>query len=347
MELRNLKDEIKKQIPSIIKQVNANILDSPQLRILRSQHLDKFWTKRPNKMEMFVFAIKQEMIENIDFKMVAQSLDNQIPKALNSHNLLYVDEKFTVLSAERIQNHQDKCRDLSLEGYYTFFFGRLGIDLFINGVHQIRTNVFYSEEDLQRYAEKYDISQIYEVFKVYQARLNRQHEQVYFFADRATLTQIDPKFIGKNILKNKPEKFMRDHLKTFLQDHVRHTFLIENELATSKRKLDIYTEVSGQFYFFEIKWLGCSIDDCGTKIGQPYGEPRAREGVVQILEYIRELIEDMHFNVKCGYLVIFDSRIEKTDIDYKNFKFVRPELIKYMAYFNKLEHLILENKHPA
>lgn len=150
---------------------------------------------------------------------------------------------------------------------YIFFFGEQGITQFINGRVVDENNIFYSRSDRIKFIEKKDISQINEVMENYaRQNITQQVNYMCFFADKATISQIDPQKVNKNILRNKPEHYMRDHLCNYLTEHMRYTFTIEPELGQSKRELDIYFDVCGELYFIEIKWLGISINDDGERI---------------------------------------------------------------------------------
>jgi len=142
---------------------------------------------------------------------------------------------------------------------------------------------------LQRYTEKYTIEQLEQVLEVYNNQyISKQDEYSRFFETKANINKLE----NKNdyyILKNSPEKFMRDNLRSYLNERMQARFQIEIELPVSKNKLDLYTEVNGGFYFIEIKWLGKSISSDGTSISSNYTDSRARKGVIQTLEYIKEL----------------------------------------------------------
>lgn len=156
--------------------------------------------------------------------------------------------------------------------------------------------------------------------------------------------------VNKNdyyILKNSPERFMRDNLRSYLNEHMQARFQVEIELPVSKNKLDLYTEVDGRFYFIEIKWLGKSINSKGTDISCSYTDSRARNGIIQTLEYIRELKVNTDNNVKCGMLVVFDARKKKKKIDYKDYSFLSDKLNEYITYLRVFDKIHLSNLHPC
>ncbi|MFX0549530.1 hypothetical protein ACOAKC_09340 [Hathewaya histolytica] len=339
-----------KKANEILKQSRNTIMDIPEYKILCSQYLYKFWSKRSNKSQMFIIYIHEEEIKNLNIKQISKNLNATVMERLKSNNEILVNNKFEVLKSEYIKYSNTReaykaYKDKSSNEYCVFFFGSKGVETFIKGESE-DLNIFYCEEDLLRYSEKKHISEIKDVLSTYQNRwLTQQCEYSLFFESNYNIERIGSKY--KNLLRNKPEKLMRDHLRKFLNDHMQHTFVIETELASSKKKLDISTEVDGKFYFFEIKWLGKSINECGTKIGTTYSDSRARDGVKQTLEYIDELIVDMNINVKCGYLVVFDARDKQNEIQYKNYEFIDKNLCRYLDNFDVIDYLRIENRHPA
>lgn len=198
------------------------------------------------------------------------------------------------------------------------------------------------------YNKKKDITHIDEVMDEYtKSFVTQQVNYMAFFADNATLRQIDSKLINRNILKNKPEHFMRDQLIIYLTNHMKYTFTREPELGQSKRELDVYFDVCGELFFIEIKWLGVSINDQGTGLSTEYTDSRARSGVTQTLEYIEELMSSTEKGLRHGYLAIYDARDKKKDIDFQGYSFVKEELRKYMQNFSILKVIPLKKTHPA
>ncbi|MEK8127863.1 hypothetical protein WMW72_08130 [Paenibacillus filicis] len=346
-------DEINAKAEDLLIQMKNGILNNPKFKILKMRNFEKLWQNRVNKNLLFSLLIKECDIDLINLKDINKNFEQEIFEALRTTNIIEVNNVLQITdqrsqhfrtSAEAKQFYKASSRD----GYVVIFFGKEGVDYFIRGENLGELNLFYCTEDLTRFSEKKDMSQILEVLKSYeQTHLTNQSEYMVFFADNSTLRRIDQSLIKRNILKNKPEKFMRDHLKNFLNERMRHTFGIEIELSASKRELDIFTEVNGEFYFFEIKWLGQSISDCGTKLSTSYGDARAREGVTQTLEYIDELLTTMGNNVRAGYLVLFDARDDKQEVDYQGFNFIKPELRTYLPLFSVVPNIKLEKRHPA
>lgn len=335
------------------KKVRSEIVNSPYFKILFN-YLNRFWEDRGNKKDMFSIYIDLNDFEKLELAVIVKNIDEVVTPELKTKNLIKINHRFEIIRSDWNSLKSVEARryysEISEDNKCLFFFGEVGIDVYINGVHEIITNTFYSPEDIARYSVKYHISEIDKVFKVYQDTvLSQQHVYSYFFAEKSNVKRIDEKLISANILRNKPEKLMRDHLRHFLNEKVKGTFSNETELISSKRRLDIHTEIEGQYYFFEIKWLGQCISDNGQSINDPYknANERAKGGVKQTLEYIAELIEVMEFNLKTGYLIIFDARKVKDPIDYDNMSFLDEKHKPYLSNFEKIDGLILDNKHPA
>ncbi|KMY33746.1 hypothetical protein ACZ11_01305 [Lysinibacillus xylanilyticus] len=334
----------------ILRQAKSTVINHPKFKILSSNYLEKYWMNRVNKKNLFTIYIKESCLDKLDFKKIKSNLDTVIQNTLHTSNFLEVNENFEVLLSENhffkdTQEAKGYLKSKSEEGYCVFFFGPVGVDAFVKGESVTDLNFFYSNEDVERFYEKGDISSIKDVLRSYQNHcLRKQFEYSRFFVDKGTIDKLG---FGNNTLVNKPEKFMRDHLRNFLAERIRHTFRIEMELEATKRELDIYTEAEGESYFFEIKWLGKSINQERDKISVNYADARAREGVKQTLEYIEELVEVMGANVRAGYLVIFDAREEKKEIDFQGFSNVDDNLKEYMELFDIMPPLNLSNVHPS
>ncbi len=100
-------------------------------------------------------------------------------------------------------------------------------------------------------------------------------------------------------------------------------------------------DVSGELYFIEIKWLGVFINKAGTDLSATvYGEERAKDGVEQTLEYIGELLNSSEKSLRHGYLLIYDARDDKKEIDFKGYYF---SILKMIPCIKKASSLIIEN----
>ena len=337
------------EVSAIVESARDESEINKNYRVLYKGILNKFWEERNNKGIYFTIYIKPNIIDIMEFNIVKDNL-TEIERCIHNCNMIEINQFGNVINSE--YKDLDTCDmkkelcNLSFKNY-VFFFGEEGITPYQHGSSVEDRNFFYSSEDKQRYLEKKDISQISKVIKEYATKeLTQQVNYMVFFADNTTLNQIDPSYIKRNILRNKPEHYMRDHLKNYLSDNMKYTFIIEPELGQSKRKLDIYFDVKGQWNFIEIKWLGVSVNDKGTGLNNPCTDHRAREGVKQSLEYIEELIKTSNVNLRCGYLAIFDARDIKNKIDFQEYGFVDENLRQYMQYFGLFE-IPVDKRHSA
>lgn len=234
--------------------------------------------------------------------------------------------------------------DCSKNNNIVFFFGDDGVDCWISGVKEKNTNIFYSYKNREEYNKKDDLSKIEKVFQKYdQSHLSKKHNYCKFFVEKYILNKLNSAY--KNILINKPEEIMRNDLCDYLNIYVKGTFNVELQLD-SERKVDIYTEYNNMYYIFEIKWLGKSINDNGDGVSTEYSHARARDGVKQTIDYIKEIIEKMDYRLKQGYLVVFDARDKKDDIDYQDYNNIEEDKKKYLDYFIRIDALHLDNIRP-
>ena len=338
------------EVSRIVKASKSTVENNRKYQMFYKGFLQKIWDGQINHQILFSLAISPDDLDRIEFENLYDNLINSI-RSTAEVNYIKVDNVGVIIEKKLLNGNTSEIKkslqELSISDYI-FFFGEQGITQFINGRGVDDNNIFYSRSDRIKFIEKKDISHIHEVMENY-ARQNvtQQVNYMCFFADKATISQIDPQKVDKNILRNKPEHYMRDHLCNYLTEHMRYTFTIEPELAQSKRELDIYFDVCGELYFIEIKWLGVSINDDGTGFSTKYTDSRARDGVTQTLEYIEELMNTSEKSLRHGYLAIYDARDEQPPIDFKGYSFVNDDLKKYLPYFSVLKIIHLNKRHSA
>ena len=339
-----------KEVSKIVEESHLHAECNQKYNLLYKKFLQELWENQKNHQIFFSTAISPDNLSKLNFKKLQDNLI-ELNSKIAITNFIKIDECGKVIEAKKLEGQNNVIKNeickLSMNDY-VFFLGEEGITRFINGRPYEDVNIFYSREDRMRYKEKKDISKIYDVINNYSSQfLTQQVNYMCLFADNATLKQINSEYIKRNILKNKPEHYMRDQLCQYLTENMRYTFTTEPELGQSKGKLDIYFDVSGELYFIEIKWLGVSINDRGDGLSKAYTESRAREGVNQALEYIAELLNTSEKSLKHGYLLIYDARDEKKEVDFKDYSFVKKNLKSYLKYFSLLGILPLDKRHPA
>lgn len=338
------------KVSQIIEAQKDAVENDRNYQLLFKGFLHKIWNSQNNHEILFCIVISPDDVADLQFEVLKDNLDETI-KNIAEANLIKINNLGNMIEKKYLEGDtaiiKAKLVQISLENY-VFFFGEEGITRFINGRAVDEKNIFYSRLDEMKYNKKRDITKITEVMDEYaRSYVTQQVNYMSFFADNATLRQIDPDLVKRNILKNKPEHYMRDQLIIYLTDHMKYTFTREPELGQSKRELDVYFDVSGELYFIEIKWLGVSINDQGSGLATEYTDSRARSGVTQTLEYIEELMNSAERGLRHGYLAIYDARDVKNAIDFQEYAFVREDLKKYMQNFSVLKIIPLEKKHPA
>lgn len=334
----------------VIKNLKNSSYCNRNYMLLWKSIMETIWENQINHQVLFSVAVIPEEVDNMIFENLYTSLASSIKSSISA-NYIKVDRCGDIVESKHLEGRSSeikkKLADLSVKEY-VFFFGENGITRFCNGNVVDDDNVFYSREDRLKYREKKDISQLQSVIGNYATQyLTQQVNYMTLFADNSTLNQIDKKLTKRNILRNKPEHYMRDQLCQYLTENMRYTFTIEPELGQSKGELDVYFDVSGELYFIEIKWLGTSINVDGTGLSTTYSDARARKGVLQTLEYIKELLNSSEKSLRQGYLLIYDARDKKNKIDFQEYRFVTEELKEYLSCFSLLDILPLEKRHSA
>lgn len=305
---------------------------------------------------VFTLLMDESVLPNLDFSIIKINLASNISPVLRTKNMVQVNEKFEVINAEVYNPNADndarrKYQEMSMQGQVIIVATRFGITYFSHGIELNAQggSKWLTETDMKRFKEKKDISEVLDVLEDYKTHLRHLHVYEKFFASKTTLNRIGYLPKKKNLLKNSPEKIFQDDLKAFLSDNIVGTFhLSKEEQLVSKKRLDVnITDSVGNYYFFEIKWLGISIDANDFKPNTEFKISDMKQGVNQTLEYIQELIEDEKKTVKLGYLLIFDAREEKVDFDLKPFDYLKKDSLKeFLPMFEEIKDFKVDNIHP-
>ncbi|WES98291.1 hypothetical protein P2W68_01455 [Chryseobacterium arthrosphaerae] len=328
-------------LSNLIDSQRMSVSNSPFIKILHSRHLVPFWKQRTNNNYFFIVHFDENLKENLNFESINNNLSN-ITECLKRYNSISVDEHFNILNQEYIDLNENIITQISNDTKVVFFFGAEGIEMAVRGKIIDRINYFYNEVDMLSFAKKYRIDDLQKCLKDYEKHIKDPGINGVFFASEHNVRRVVTGTFPRNILHNKPEKILRDNLIAYLNTNTQHTFSKENEL-NNQRELDLYAEVDGKKYLIEVKWLGQSINDEEDGLSKKVTDHSARGGVTQTLEYIKHLIEDMNYNLHCGYLCVFDVREVKNQINYRNFNFIGEDLEKYYRdNFIKLEEISLD-----
>ena len=342
------------------------ILDTLSFKLLRSLIMSEM-AKSPD------VDLKSISISTADFKKLPDDMDRQVKLLFASNdfiknrhividsqlNVIAVNnEEFATNSSQAIQMYCESSR----KGRIIFLLAKDNeLSYFING-HNYGA-LFATAADLALYKRKKTVDELDQVFEDYRNNhiTDSNHYQKFF----VSLTELkslhkdlksplsEKAFIdaNKHLVKNKPESFFRDDLLGYLQDVMRARVSKEFTLNDDDR-IDILVqdEAGLGIYFIEVKWVGTSIHQLGKKIGSTFSpDPKViPDGYKQTVRYIKELA-DLSYNVKLGYLVVFDAR--KDDVDGDSGDGRSPEMLEEPykqceRQFRKVADFRVINKKP-
>lgn len=333
---------------------NDDIQYGKEYRMFLKLVINPIWENLIKYKNHFCIYINQECFSNLEFPEIKTTLTkDKLNEVFMSYNYVEIDGSGNIIENSYISKETKETksylRKLSLTNH-VFYFGPDGVDRYLNGIPVEENNFFYSIQDEKNYYKKKDISEFEEVINEYtKQHVTQSYVYMTFFASKAEMHGIDVSLKKNNILKNKPEHYMRDDLYNYLKEHMKYSFSIEPELGQTKRELDIYFDVDGIFQFIEVKWIGKCINGEGTAIsGTVYGAPRVKEGIIQSLEYIEELNNTSQINSVRGYLAVFDARDNKEKIEIPSSdSFLSPTLQEYLCNFKILQYIELQKTHSA
>lgn len=309
-----------------------------------------FCNKAP--CDVFAFHIDKLDVENLDFDTIKSNLYQHILDSLQLNNHFIVNENFEILEqktyypSSSIEARETYCQASSEEGYTILLINKR-YAVYYDG-KETTNSTFAAEADIKKFDERKDLNQIFEVIDEFKEHIKDKYVYYKFFVDKVILQKLfaDAYYTHRNLLRNKPENLLREELRRFLTSKIMRTFNFsrENQLDSNKR-MDINVEdEEGNYYFFEIKWLGVSIHPDGDRKGTSFDQKDVLEGIEQTLKYIKEL-KALKKTVKFGCLVFFDARDVKNSLIYEWDK-VEGQLLAYKVNFRIVDNLCLENTSP-
>lgn len=348
---REFLDKIEAAKNNILEQTSDSKTNTSEF--LKLLAILSIYRTKPFPGRLFTLIINELELDTLDFTQINSNLNGDITQELQTKNTIQVNNKFQIIESHvynpsnSSQARQDY-QDLSQNGDIILLITKTGITFFYKGIEKQAhgANVWLSNADMKKYREKKDISEVLEVLDDYRMHLTKIHVYEKFFVPKTTLNRIGY-LPNKNLLKNKPEKIFQDDLKAFLNDRIAGTFNISKEVELeTKKRLDInITDSSGDYYFFEIKWIGMSINPHDSAAGHSVEPNEMKDGVNQSLKYIKELGEEEKV-VKLGYLIIFDAREEKTPLSLEPFDYLENGLEQYLPIFTPQACFCVDNVHP-
>lgn len=348
------------------QQASEPILENFSFKLLRSLFISEM-AKSPD------VDMKSISISTDEFAKLSDDLDVQVKTLFSSNafiknrhivinNQLCVvavnNEEFATDSVQAIQMY----REASRNGKIIFLLSRDNpLSYFING-HNYGA-LFATAEDLALYKRKKTVDELDQVFEDYRNHhITDSNNYQKFFVSLTELRSLhkdlnpdisERDFINENrhLVKNRPESYFRDDLLGYLQDVMRATVSKEFTLNDDNRIDILVQDAAGLgIYFIEVKWVGTSIHRLGKSINAPVApSPNVvPEGYQQTIRYIKELT-DMSYNVKLGYLVVFDAR--KDDVvgdsgDARSLDMLEEQYKKYERQFRKVPDFRVVNKKP-
>lgn len=342
------------------------ILNTTTFKVLRSLIISEM-AKCPD------IDMKSVSISKGDFEKLPDDLDEQVSKLFrcdafikNRHvvvdgrlNVMAVNnEEFATDSSQAIKMYCESSRD----GKIIFLLSRDNeLSFFING--QNYGALFATVNDLALFKRKKTVDELDEVFEDYRKyHITDSNNYQKFFVSltelrslhkdlNSTLTEEEFIAANKHLVKNKPESYFRDDLLGYLQNEMRARVSKEFTLNDNDR-IDILVqdEAGMGIYFIEVKWVGTSIHPSGKSIGSHF-KPDVKvvpAGYCQTVRYIKELA-DLSYNIKLGYLVVFDAR--KEDVagdtgDGRDVSMLEAGHKEYARLFRKVADFRVVNKKP-
>lgn len=319
------RNEILSVKESVERQAAEPLLESITFKLLRSLIISEM-AKCPD------VDMKSISISNSDFDQLPDDLDEQVKTLFASdafikNRHIEVDSQLCVKAVNNEEFANDSSQAIQMycessrKGNVIFLLSRDNpLSYFING-HNFNT-LFATANDLALYKRKKTVDELDLVFEDYRNHhITDSNNYQKFFVSltelrslhkdiKSNLTEKDFIEANKHLVKNRPESYFRDDLLGYLQNVMRARVSKEFTLNDDDR-IDILVqdEAGLGIYFIEVKWVGTSIHQSGKQVGSSFNpDPKVvPEGYQQTVKYIKKLT-DLSYNVKLGYLVVFDAR---------------------------------------
>ncbi len=232
-------------------------------------------------------------------------------------NCLSLDNSLNIIHQTNLQCTCSNIQGLSTDASncYVLFHERNdqtshSFNVYYEGVSIVSTSIFDNPSLYHSYTKRYSMDQIDQLFDEYQKSLDRKEISLFFFQTTREKKESNKKI--KNLLRSAPEYLFQRSLKEFIHRESCMQVGKEGELI-DKTRYDILLEDSSRFALIEIKWMGKSCGDPNTKGVYTYKIDKVEDGLEQIFRYLSMGIKILDKKDGCGYLIVFDARIEKED----------------------------------
>ncbi|MGE5328878.1 MAG: hypothetical protein ACM3KR_05160 [Deltaproteobacteria bacterium] len=333
---------IKDRSDSIMGQVTTDIINISQFKILKFQYIDKLWASI--KERVFILCISKENLEKLKFKEY-QEFFKLIDAELNKcNNKILVNDNMEIIHCEKfLYDLKFHSQHVSSNNYCVFYINEDGVCIFNNGTEIYGANVFFDEKDLAMYSKRKSIGEIRDILELYKNQYLPTVNDIFFENNLEALK--DTKY--SNILKNKPEKIMKENLIKYLNKNLKHSFTANVPITNSTQVIDAFTEVDGEIYFINISWLGVSISECLTMIAEKHNEEHMKKFISNAIEAIEKLVKINGENFKCGYIVTFDARDSKAVINLEDYGFINEDQKMYIDFLVRIDEFKIAQKHIA
>lgn len=373
---KGLEDLISSKKNKIEKRLNSGINDHENFKRLKAI-FNSYKAKRPIS-GLFVIMIQKEDLLNFSLDDIECFFNRLDEEMMNAQNHVMIDHSGTIRDHQRKNfSHNNEARrvysELSKDGYIIFIISSKEIHHFVEG-DDFGDSIFYTLQEKNKYEELKDVTELKNLIEEYRELVKIRSYYQNFFVSKSGLKSLYTHLVNKgkipqktgealkndqsdflsknkNLLENKPEDRLRNSLKQFLENKLRHNVFINKEnLLESFKRIDIFIHDDfGEIHLIEVKWVGKSIHFSGADFGTEFKAKDVNpEAAKQTINYICELYE-RNDNVKVGYLVVFDARNGQTKDTFHNFSIETLEVkdSKYKTRFRKISDICISNNHPS
>lgn len=361
------KSQLKQKSNEIGERLSNTIIDSPNFLLLRNLLKAASDNYRVNDYHCLT-------ISETDFLRLPEDMDEKVAALFKEpvfikHYHVEIGQDFSILSNDdSVPSHNNN----EVRRYYTelsknrivifLFTSGQDVNYFVGGIDG-GNNIFYTKEEADSYIKKKKANELENVLEDYRVHLRQRDTYEKFFITKSMLNILyeSLKIAKKNeksfkkengyLLFNKPESRFRDDLYFYLKSEMQ-AIINREDFQDDENRLDI--SVMDNFgtgiYLLEIKWIGKSISADDKGFGTEFSPTphKVAEWVNQTVGYIKQK-SDEHANIKNGYLVVFDARLNDITTDYDQMisvNVLEEDLKPFFYRFKKINDFRVKNTTP-